>query len=443
LFDGGQLAWHLRCKADNIEHIKHIEHSSPTALQTTTMARPLSVLSHYKRSACRWLSTASKQSPPAVSTSINDYPLDDPDCNTPSSIVARLGAQLHRRPHHPLYILQQRIVKYWQNRNPKFVHFDNLSPVVSTHNNFDLLRIPTDHVSRSKSDTYYLNKHVLLRAHTSAHQVDLLKAGHSHFLVTGDVYRRDEIDKSHYPIFHQTEGVQIYTTNELQDLIGSSQVSHQDKIEYIQQDLQQGLQGLADHLFGPTDSRWIDAYFAFTHPSFELEIYFQESWLEVLGCGVVHPDIVTNAGLDPNEYQGWAFGLGLERLAMVLFGIPDIRLFWSEDPRFHQQFVKAGDDIVQFQPYSKYPPCYKDMSFWIKSDFHVNDLHEIVRSIAGDLVEEVALVDDFVHPKTQQTSHCYRITYRSMDRSLTNEEIDSLQEKVRKETETKLGVTLR
>jgi phenylalanyl-tRNA synthetase alpha chain len=159
----------------------------------------------------------------------------------------------------------------------------------------------------------------------------------------------------------------------------------------------------------------------------------------VLGCGVIHPDIVTNAGRVGE--QGWAFGLGLERLAMVLYGIPDIRLFWTEDARFHEQF--ASGEIVTFQPYSKFPACYKDMSFWIQPDFHVNDLNELVRDVAGDLVEQVELIDNFTNPKSMKTSHCYRISYRSMDRSLTNEEIDKLQEKVRNLTEKQLHVVLR
>lgn len=124
-------------------------------------------------------------------------------------------------------------------------------------------------------------------------------------------------------------------------------------------------------IFGDVEMRWVDAYFPFTDPSFELEIFWQDEWLEVLGCGVVARGVLSNAGRAHD--LGWAFGLGLERLAMILYGIPDIRLFWTEDPRFHEQFAK--DDFVRFEPYSKYPPCYKDMSFWLPTQgFHENDL---------------------------------------------------------------------
>eukprot|EP00977_Amphora_coffeiformis_P027169 scaffold34593_cov179-Amphora_coffeaeformis.AAC.7 len=338
---------------------------------------------------------------------------------------------LHRRPLHPLHTIQSKIQEYWGS---EFVVKDDLSPIVSSWQNFDQLGFPADHVSRGRSDTYYLNNETVLRTHTSAHQIDLLSQGLDRFLVVGDVYRRDEIDRSHYPIFHQTEGVKIFEGSELANL------SEEAQTDLIVTDLKQNLEGLASHLFGPTEMRWLNEYFLFTHPSFELEIYFQDEWLEVLGCGMIHPTILKNAGR-PND-KGWAFGLGLERLAMILFDIPDIRLFWSEDERFHTQF--ASGEIIQFQPYSKYPPCYKDISFWINDEsFHANDLNELVRSIAGDLVEELELIDDFVHPKTNKTSHCYRISYRSMDRNLTNEEIDALQEQVRDRTARELGVELR
>jgi len=147
---------------------------------------------------------------------------------------------------------------------------------------------------------------------------------------------------------------------------------------------------------------------AFTDPSFELEILFNGEWLEVLGCGVIQQPILD--GCDMKTRHGWAFGLGLERLAMVLFQIPDIRLFWSKDERFLSQF-KAGE-ITQFQPYSKHPPCYKDITFWIPEGFEENSFMESVRGIAGDYAESVTLLDKFDNKKKGKTSHCYRINYR-------------------------------
>ena len=161
--------------------------------------------------------------------------------------------------------------------------------------------------------------------------------------------------------------------------------------------------------------------------------------MEVLGCGVVHSGVLENVGL--SDRHGWAFGLGLERLAMVLFSIPDIRLFWTDDERFSKQF-RAGE-ITTFKPYSKYPPVFKDIAFWCPESYVENDFNELARSIGGELIERVENIDTFTNPKTGKTSNCYRITYRSMDRSLTDVEINALQDSLRDEAASALSVELR
>jgi phenylalanyl-tRNA synthetase alpha chain len=399
-------------------HLRLFPNTFPNRRYSVTSTRPQTA------------ATAAAAITPPPSSSPPPPPLVDlassPDSNVPPHIADRVlspNPKLYQTPPHPLHTIKQRIEDFF----PDFTAKDSLSPIVSTQANFDSLLIPPDHVSRTKSDTYYVDAHTCLRTHTSAHQVELLRQGYSQFLCTGDVYRRDDIDKSHYPIFHQMEGVKLFDASASQD--------------EILQDLRDNLEGLAQHLFGPVECRWVDEYFPFTHPSLELEIMYQGDWLEVLGCGVMQPQILQDAGL--GDKKGWAFGLGLERLAMVLFGIPDIRLFWSQDDRFWNQFAQG--EITTFTPYSKYPPCYKDVSFWIDDQeaFHVNEVLDLTRQIAGDLVEEVALVDQFAHPKTQRESHCYRVTYRSMDRSLTNSEIDVLQDDLRAAIANKLPVELR
>ncbi|KAJ9672963.1 hypothetical protein PVL29_026292 [Vitis rotundifolia] len=206
------------------------------------------------------------------------------------------------------------------------------------------------------------------------------------------------------------EGVRVFFP-------GDWETSGMDGTSYAAEDLKKCLEG-------NVEMRWIDTYFPFTNPSFELEIYFQEKWLEVLGCGVTEQEILQKSGKTGNVAR--AFGLGLEPLAMVLFGIPDIRLFWSTDERFTSQ----------------YPPCYKDMSFWINESFTENNLCEVVRGVAGDLVEEVQLINNFTNKK-RMTSQCYRIAYRSMERSLTDSEINELQWNVREQVQSKLKVVLR
>ncbi|KAL1523813.1 hypothetical protein AB1Y20_018735 [Prymnesium parvum] len=361
-----------------------------------------------------------------------------------------VGRGLHKKKDHPLGIIKAKIESYFNSLgDTQFEIVDSLDPLVKAQACFDDLLIPEDHPGRKPSDTYYVSRlggrdvssseDLLLRTHTSAHQSMLMREGKEAFLCTGDVYRRDEIDASHFPAFHQMEGVKLFDPA----LVGG-EMSREEWLEspgckLVADDLKKTLEGMCDELFGPVEKRWIDEYFPFTEPSFELEIYYNGDWMEVLGCGVIHSGVLSNVGLQSRH--GWAFGLGLERLAMVLFSIPDIRLFWTDDKRFHSQF-KEGK-ITKFKPYSKYPPNYKDIAFWIPEGFEPNDFFEIGRGVAGELVEKMDLIDEFTNPKTGRTSHCYRITYRSMDRSLTDEEINKLQFALRDLVTEQLGVELR
>lgn len=161
------------------------------------------------------------------------------------------------------------------------------------------------------------------------------------------------------------EGVRIYDFKD----IGAKDVKEAKMI--CERDLKQVLENLAREVFGDVEMRWIDAYFPFTEPSIELEIYYNNEWMEVLGSGVIHDRVMLNANMDISREVGWAFGLGLERWAMKLFDINDIRLFWSQDPRFLNQF--KANEITKFKPYSKFPACYKDIAFWINEDFNENE----------------------------------------------------------------------
>ena len=394
--------------------------------------------------------------------------------NVTPTVLSRVGRDLHRVPHHPLHIIKQRIVAHFQRcytaptGTPIFAHFDNLSPVVTTEQNFDRRLVAVDHASRSPSDNYYINGSHVLRAHTSAHQRDLVRMGFDRFLVTGDVYRRDEIDSTHYPVFHQMEGVRLFNRHELFSVCdrpdemslferessvvaetSDKQAVHtMDAVKLAELSLKQTLAELARELFGPeTELRWTPDYFPFTHPSFQLEIKFGGEWLEVLGSGVMRQAILDGSGA--GDKIGWAFGLGLDRLAMLLFQIPDIRLFWSSDPRFLDQFHSVTLDPstdVAYKPFSRYPACYKDISFWLPeaaTDFVENDFFEVVRLVGGDLVERVELMDRFCHPVSGRVSHMYRIMYCSMERTLTNEEVNELQETLRESVVAQLGLELR
>lgn len=365
-----------------------------------------------------------------------------PRNNIPASITARACAGLHVNPLHPLGQLKARIQAYFERTG--FSTFDRLSPIVSVRQNFDSLLTPLDHVSRRPTDTYYLDDDRLLRCHMTAHQVELIAAGHSAFLMAGDVFRRDEVDATHYPIFHQVDGVRVWDDATLPSIVGTTPKARE---EFALTELKATLEGLVQHVFGDVKMRWVDAFFPFTEPSLELEIYFGNRWLEVLGCGVIRPRILAEAGRGSGSV-GWAFGLGLERLAMVLHEIPDIRLFWTDEPRFTDQFAGAAPagayPPVQFRPYSKYPGCTKDVTFWLPPlGLAENDLFACVREAAGDLVERVELIDSFTHPKTARESRCYRITYRHMNRTLVNEEVDRIQADVRLRISRDIGAELR
>ena len=423
--------------------------------------------------------------------------------NVPTSIFASLSRQLHLQPSHPVSLTRQLIESRFPS--PDYIHYNDLSPIVSVSQNFDSLGFPADHPGRSRTDTYYLNKETVLRTHTSAHQAETFRKDESEgYTISADVYRRDAIDRSHYPIFHQMEGARMWdrrrmtggdiTKAVLQDLQrlpkhnleveDSNPTLHTDRnplqekhhsleeAEAIAAHLKSSLEDVVVELFSkakesvmaarntpaatdePLRVRWVEAYFPFTSPSWELEVFWQGDWLEILGCGIVKQELPINAGV-PHKV-GWAFGIGLERVAMLLFGITDIRLFWSQDRRFLEQF-SSDKPIKQFVPFSKYPACYKDVAFWLRSTsssaggglrstslkFHENDIMEVVRNIAGDSVEDVKLVDEFSHPVTARKSLCYRINYRSLERTLRNEEVNEIHEMVRKQLVDEYGVELR
>lgn len=157
--------------------------------------------------------------------------------NITPGIEQHIGANLHLQPNHPLCIIKQRIVDFFNTQytttssTPLFKVYDNKHPKVSVQANFDDLLIPVNHVSRRVTDTFYYDNTTVLRTHTSAHQTEFLRAGNTHFLVVGDCYRRDEIDASHYPVFHQMEGVKLFDMN-----------TH--SVEQVVVDLKQTLEGM-------------------------------------------------------------------------------------------------------------------------------------------------------------------------------------------------------
>lgn len=221
-----------------------------------------------------------------------------------------------------------------------------------------------------------------------------------------------------------------------------------EAVKLVEFEMKTLLEGLVSSLFGKQlKYRWVDAYFPFTQPSWELEIYHNNKWFEILGCGIMRHEILGNAGVQNSI--GFAFGLGLERLAMIIYDIPDIRLFWSQDSGFLSQFNdKELHKNVKYKAVSQYPQCSNDLSFWLPEElsfdtFALNDLYDTVRNVAGDVVEQVVVLDKFTHPKTKRNSLTVRIVYRHMERTLTQEEVNGLHFAITNELVSKYGVKIR
>ncbi|KZC09066.1 putative phenylalanine--tRNA ligase, mitochondrial [Dufourea novaeangliae] len=394
--------------------------------------------------------------------------LRDAWTNVSLNIISKLGRNLHVTQYHPLSHIRQQIVNYFYKQfynrigNSIFSVHDNISPIVTTAQQFDSLLIPEDHPSRKKTDCYYINQNTLLRAHTTAHQADLISMGLNNFLIIGDVYRKDEIDRVHYPVFHQADGVRLCTVQEVfsntKDPDGLRLFEHRgvessekqgchtlESVKIMEHELKNTLIGLAQTLFGKDiRCKWVEQYFPFTHPSWELEVYYKDQWLELLGCGIIRQEILQSAGA--GERIGWAFGLGLERLAMCLYNIPDIRLFWSKDSGFLNQFkFEDPNTMVQYKPISIYPQCKNDVSFWLPEDgsYSPNDFYDIIQDVANHRVEQVILKDVYTHPVTKRVSHCYTIVYRHMERTLIKREVNKVHDRIKQHVTECLHVTVR
>ena len=207
-------------------------------------------------------------------------------------------------------------------------------PEVETeYYNFEALNTPEHHPARDMQDTFYIDKPVLLRSHTSPVQIRAMKAMKPplQIITLGKVYRSD-YDQTHTPMFHQLEGLMVDESVSFSHLKG---VMHY----------------LIDELFGTRPLRFRPSFFPFVEPGAEVDMYWGDprdkrkdkpiapsDWMEIGGCGMVHPNVLRAVGYDPDRYTGFAFGLGLERIAMIKYGISDIRSFFENDRRLLEQF---------------------------------------------------------------------------------------------------------
>lgn len=232
---------------------------------------------------------------------------------------------------HPLSIVQDDINEIFIGLGFEIVD----GPEVEyTRYNFDALNIPEGHPSRDEQDTFYINDDILLRTQTSPVQVRVMQQSKPpiRILSPGRVFRADTVDATHSPLFHQVEGLVVDKGITFSDLKGT-------------------LETFIKRLYGKnTVTRFRPHHFPFTEPSAEVDaqcfschgsgcpICKGEGWIEILGCGMVHPKVLSDCGIDPETYSGFAFGAGIERIAMHRYNIHDMRLFFENDVRFLNQF---------------------------------------------------------------------------------------------------------
>jgi len=187
--------------------------------------------------------------------------------------------------------------------------------------NFEALNIPPDHPARDMQDTFYLGGEYLLRTHTSPVQIRCLESKKPPVRIVspGRVYRRDSVDATHSPVFHQIEVLAIDENLDFSHLRGT-------------------VMAFLKAFFGDLPIRFRASYFPFTEPSAEVDVQWRGKWLEVMGCGMVDPAVLEGLGIDPEKYSGFAAGLGVERFCMVKHGVDDIRKLYTSDLRFLEQF---------------------------------------------------------------------------------------------------------
>lgn len=245
------------------------------------------------------------------------------DVTVPTKVI--LG---HR---HPLSIVLNDIIDFFYGLGYEVVE----GPEVEwDYYNFEALNIPKDHPARDLQDTFYITDEILLRTHTSPVQIRTMERNKPPIkvIVPGRVYRSDAVDATHSPVFHQVEGLVIGEDITMADLKGT-------------------LTAFAKAIFGEERrTRFRPSFFPFTEPSAEMDISCiscngkgcrlcsYTGWIEILGCGMVHPNVIRNGGYDPEKFSGFAFGMGLERIALLKYNIDDMRLLFENNLRFLSQF---------------------------------------------------------------------------------------------------------
>ncbi|MEK7669084.1 MAG: hypothetical protein AAB350_00630 [Patescibacteria group bacterium] len=343
---------------------------------------------------------------------------------------------LSRTEGSPIAEIVNRIVNSHYFKDLDIIKIPEIVPVDIS---FDLFDFPMDHPARSKSDTYYVDDKNILRTHTTVcwyyylHDEEIKKRVAKNeplgCFSFGKVYRKDEIDRNHMNVFHQIDG--WYLVPKVLKTIS-------------QKDLEEALGNIATAVFGPNIKYRLNKdTFPYTDPSLEMEVEIGGKWVEVVGCGVVKGSVLEKLGVDSENYTGWAFGFGLERLAIVSMSLPDIRLLWSDDKRVKKQLRLDQ----KYKEVSKYPPITRDISFVVDKSFIPNNYFDLIRETAGeDMIEEVKLIDKYEDEAKfgkDKVSYAYRIIYRSLEKTLISSEVHSMHKKLEQKTTEIYGAKIR
>lgn len=366
-------------------------------------------------------------------------------------------------PWHPLQLILERILS-----SSFYKDFDCVvtPEVVTEWETFDVFHFPENHVARRPSDSYFLQKSenhaksILLRPHTSVMwfyylvcqdgKEKLQTRGEVKALSFWKVYRVDELDNTHHECFHQIDG--LYLVEKAKTII-------------TQEILKEVLGTTIKIIFWPDiEYRFHKDEFPYTRESLEAEVFYDGKWMEVLGAGVVQESVLGKLWIDSEKYNGWAFGFWLERMAMLLKRVFDIRVFWSKDPRITSQW----GNFDPFVPVSDFPATTRDISFLVKkyqfivdeeetqkkgyiqltkdteSDFF--DIASIARDVSWNIIESIRIHDIFEDDDRfwkEYKSVCIRITFRSFERTLSNDEVNEIYFTIRRKMEEELWFQLR
>jgi len=233
--------------------------------------------------------------------------------------VSLAGSSSSKGSRHPISLVRGKIEQIFKNSGYKI----KVGPEIEDdYHNFTALNVPENHPARAMHDTFYFEGKKLLRTHTSPVQIRSMIAEGApiRIIAPGKCYRCDS-DQTHTPMFHQIEGLVIDENISFANL---KAVLHEFVESFFEREVK---------------LRFRPSYFPFTEPSAEVDILWEnDEWLEILGCGMVHPNVLTNSGIDPEKYSGYAFGMGIERLAMLYYGVRDLRTFYDNDLSFLKQF---------------------------------------------------------------------------------------------------------